>query len=62
MNLLPFLCDIPWLGYLFRVSSEREYDRQIFFVVHLKRDFERSSIETVSPDLIDASHFIEDIM
>lgn len=28
---IPFLCDIPWLGYLFRVSSEREYDRQIFF-------------------------------
>ena len=59
---IPFLCDIPWLGYLFRVSREREYDRQIYFVVYLKRDYERLPADIDPPDLIDASHAIEDIL
>lgn len=32
---IPFLCDIPFLGYLFRVSTDREMERKIFFVVSL---------------------------
>ena len=30
---VPLLADIPYLGYLFRVSSDREMCRQIFFVI-----------------------------
>ena len=30
---IPFLCDIPFLGYLFRVTSERQVKRHVIFFV-----------------------------
>ena len=35
-NGIPFLCDIPFIGYLFRVTSEREEQRTVVFVLQLK--------------------------
>lgn len=33
---IPFLCDIPYLGRLFRISNEIKMNRQIVFVLQLK--------------------------
>jgi len=33
---LPFICDIPFLGYLFRITKERKMRKQLVFVLSLK--------------------------
>ena len=33
---LPFLCDIPILGYFFRITKERKMRKQLVFVLQLK--------------------------
>jgi hypothetical protein len=32
---IPFLCDIPWLGYLFRVTTEKKIRRNVLFFMQV---------------------------
>ncbi|MDD5697419.1 MAG: hypothetical protein PHH77_02325 [Victivallaceae bacterium] len=34
---IPFLADIPWLGFLFRVTTERDMKKKIYFILELKQ-------------------------
>ncbi len=47
---IPFLCDIPYLGYLFRVSTERKITRNVLFFMQRVDGFagEASACETVN--------------
>jgi len=41
---LPFICDLPFIGYLFRITKERKMRKQLVFVLQLKNGNERISV------------------
>ena len=59
---VPVLSDIPYLGYLFKVTSDREYRRECYFVVTMlpvKAEVLTPAVEKFSTPLLDASSFFE---
>ncbi len=41
---IPILCEIPYIGYLFKVTTERRIKRKLFFILQLKDDPESITI------------------
>ena len=61
---VPLLSDIPYLGYFFKVTSDREFCRKVYFIVTLNKTTFVASPEksSVSSPLLEASDYLENLL
>lgn len=53
---IPFFCELPWVGYFFKITNERIYNRQLVFILQLKAD---QSDNLSIPDHFDNTHLLD---
>ena len=60
---VPLLADIPFLGYLFKVTSDREYSRKVYFIatLHHSSFVPSPKLRKFSSPLLESSRFLQNL-